>query len=221
VAYSEIPTASKDAIASDIEVALNNNSASALEVVSRGSLLAMKAKLEQATGQEAKAITDLEAAISANEESPYDIFNNGGVKPGDYPSSTCMWTEADLDGLVKSFPADYRVYFFRGLFYSFFATYDEPSILKAQENIQRAIQLNKSGSGPLHFYLADVEIHSHFFKRMGSESVRKAGNPAILKELDQAIELAPNFKPALGARAERELPVSVRDGRWLFLIRFS
>lgn len=195
----EIPTSSEGAILSDIEVAIRNPPEH--DVTSIGSLLAMRAKLEHDAGKDAKAMDDLEAATKGLSAEPWDVFNNGRVKPGERTSSKCMWTEADVKDLVQKFPSDYRSHLFRGLFYAFFATYDESSVLPANTNLQRAVELNES-SGLLHYYVASANLHSHFFKRMGSEAVQKAENPAILRELDLAIELDPRLKPALGSRAD-------------------
>jgi tetratricopeptide (TPR) repeat protein len=195
----EIPTSADRAILSDIEVAIKNPPEH--DATSIGSLLAMRAKLAHDAGNDEKAMDDLEAATDAVGAKASDVFNNGGVKPGERVSSKCMWTEANMNDLVQKFPSDYRSHLFRGLFYTFFATYDEPSVLPAKADLQKAIDLNKN-SGRLHYYLASVNLHSHFFKRMGSEAVQKAENPAILRELDQAIELEPKLKPALGDRAD-------------------
>jgi tetratricopeptide (TPR) repeat protein len=201
-ALCQLSTSNHTAIISDIDAAIKYHPRA--ESSSVGNLLAMKAKIEYADDEDGRAMADLEAAMRGDLEKAAQMFNNGQVAPGNTSPSWCTWTESDIGGLVTKFPNDYRAYLFRGLFYTQFASNDEPSLTPALENIRKAADLNRQSALP-HYFIAEAYLHGHFWKRLGSESLRATENQTVIRELDQAIDLDPKFVPALAARAELHL----------------
>ena len=145
-------------------------------------------------------MTDLQNGMKSDLDSAAQMFNNGNVKPGEPASSQCKWTEADINGLVSRVPSDYRAHLFRGLFYTFFAQYDPPSLTTALESFQKASDLNGQSALP-HYFTAEAYLHGHFWKRLGSDALRATENKIVIRELDQAITLDPKLAPALASRA--------------------
>lgn len=193
-----IPGSSAATILSDIDAAVKHPPE--LDPSVDWSLIVIRAKLEHDSGHDEQAMADLEKAISANPSSPWEVLNNGGTKPSQPASSRCAWSEDSMTDLVHRYPNDYRSYLFRGLFNANFGPYDEQSFQIAKQDIERAIFLDKD-SGRLHYDLADMWMYCHFFKRMESEEFKHSENPAVLRELNLAIELDPKIEQAWTERA--------------------
>jgi Tetratricopeptide repeat len=66
---------------------------------------------------------DLDAAIGEDYEDAQAVFNDGKVQPTK-TAQPCVWTEADLDTLERRFPQDYRPPLYRGLYLTFFYSFD-------------------------------------------------------------------------------------------------
>src|ERR1019366_5287333 len=104
-------------------------------------LYGIRAKVEFDQGDHSKAIEDLEHAVRLDPRMAERLFGTN-VTPNE-PKATsppCEWNTTVLDGLVKEFPKDYRVYLFRGLHYGFygFPAHAE-NYAAARADIQRAI----------------------------------------------------------------------------------
>jgi tetratricopeptide (TPR) repeat protein len=116
------------AILSDINNAIKNMASS--EVPSNlGSLLSMRAKIEHANGDDGSAIDDLDKAIHANLDKALEFSNSGAIAPEE-TASVCIWTEPDMDALVRRFPEDYRPYMFRALYDGFFIFFEHDANIK-------------------------------------------------------------------------------------------
>jgi tetratricopeptide (TPR) repeat protein len=168
---------------------------------SRNGLLSMRAKIEHTQGDDSETVKDLESAVRANLADSPQFVNSGGVAP-EKTAGACTWTEPDMDALVQRFPNDYRSHEFRGLYYAFFASWHEPSLNAAVDNLRRAIEINRNDAG-LHFLIANAFNRAFSIKRYGlSDADRAKLDQTILGELSKALNLDPNLLPALGQRAQ-------------------
>jgi tetratricopeptide (TPR) repeat protein len=161
----------------------------------------MRAKVEHTNGDDARAMEDLDSAIQANPADSTEFVNSGATAP-EKTASTCTWTESDMDALVQGFPNDYRSYEFRGLYYAFFASWNEDSLKPAVSNLRRAIEINPTNAR-LHFFIASSINRAFAIRRYGlSDADRSSLDHTILEELDRALAIDPNLLPALGQRAQ-------------------
>lgn len=168
---------------------------------SRNGLLSMRAKIEHSQGEDLEALRDLESAVQANLADSPQFVNSGAVAP-EKNAPVCTWTEPDMDALVQRFPNDYRSHEFRGLYYAFFASWDEPSLKSAVDNLRRAIEINGKDAS-LHFLIANTFNRAFSIKRYGLSDVdRNKLDETILEELNKALNLDPNLLPALSQRAQ-------------------
>jgi tetratricopeptide (TPR) repeat protein len=189
--------------------AILSNTNSALKYVSnsragkdsRSSLLSIRAKIEHTNGDNTDAMEDLDKAIQANLADSTQFVNSGATAP-EKTASACTWTEPDMDALVQRFSTDYRAYLFRGLYYSFFAQWDQDSLKPALENLHRAGEMN-TGSAMPHFFIASTLNRAFSIKRYGmSDAQRTELSHAVLDELNKTLVILPNLLPALSDRAE-------------------
>jgi len=110
-----------------------------------------------------------------------------------------------MDALVQRFHTDYRAYLFRGLYFSFFATWDEGSLQPAIDNLNKAVELNPKSPLP---YLFKAELLKNplvFHRRLNQLGWRDAErdklNYELVVEYGRALSLDPNLLPALNGRA--------------------
>jgi tetratricopeptide (TPR) repeat protein len=189
------------AILSNINSALKYVSNSRSGKDSLGSLLSMRAKVEHTSGDDAGAMEDLDKAIHANLADSTQFVNSGAIAP-ENAASACTWTEPDMAALVQRYPADYRAYLFRGLYYGFFTQWNQDSLKPAIENLRQAVEMNASSALP-HFFIAHILSRAFSIKRLGmSDAQRDDLNHTLLDELNKALTLDPNLLPALRDRAE-------------------
>ena len=190
-------------------VAILANANSALKYVgnsrtgkdSTAGLLSIRAKIEHTNGEDTHAIEDLDKAIQANLADSTQFVNSGAVAP-EKTASACTWTEADMDALVERFSGDYRTYLFRGLYYGFFAQWNEDSLKPASENLHKAAEMNSNSALP-HFFIASILNRAFSIKRYGMSDAQRAQlNQTVLGELNKALVILPNLLPALKDRAE-------------------
>src|SRR5437867_3046191 len=146
------------AILSDIDNALKFADTSRVVAKDRrdlhAALLSIRAKLKYPASDNG-SLEDLYRAVHADIKSATELFNSGGIKPEKTAGDICSWNETDMDTLVQRFPNDYRPYLFRGLYYSFFAFYDPPSIPRAERDFGKAAELNPNSALP-HYFLASL-----------------------------------------------------------------
>jgi tetratricopeptide (TPR) repeat protein len=191
----------RPAILSNVNSALKYVGNSRTGKDSTGSLLSMRAKVEHADGDDADAIRDLDKAIRANLTDSTQFVNSGAVAP-EKTASACTWTEPDMDALVQRFPTDYRAYLFRGLYYGFFAEWNEDSLKPALENVRRAAEMNTSSAMP-HLFIATILNRAFAIRKYGmSDAKRTDFSHAVLDELNKSLAIDPNLLPALADRAE-------------------
>jgi len=168
---------------------------------SRNGLLSMRAKIEHTQGEDSEALKDLESVVQANLVDSPQFVNSGAVAP-EKSASACTWTESDMDTMVQRFPKDYRSYEFRGLYYAFFASFHEPSLQSAVDNLRQAIEIN-GNSASLHLLIANTFNRAFSIKRYGlSDEDRQKLDATVLDELNRALTLEPNLLPALSQRAQ-------------------
>jgi tetratricopeptide (TPR) repeat protein len=200
---------------SDVNNALKHmtNSRSIKDTV--GAILSMRAKLMFADGDYAGAMEGLEQAVKADLHHATQITNSGAVKP-EKTASVCVWTKPDMDLLVQRFPADYRSYLFRGVYFSKFAPLDEASIKPAIENFDRAAKLNPTSALPLLF---KAELHAQnfiFYGRLSKlgwgDAERDKLSAELVSEYGNALLLDPNLLPALKGRANAYLSLKQFSG---------
>jgi len=195
----------REALLLDINNALKYIGTSRVGKDSLNSLLSMRAKIEHANGDDATALEDLDKSIHANLGDAEELADSSGATAPEQSASACTWTLPDMDALVHSFPHDYRAYMFRGLYYSSFVLWNEPSIKLARGDFQKAGELNPKSALPPFFSAATLK-RGYSFKRLGlSEAQRDDLNRTLLNELNAALTLDPTLLPALADRAEAYL----------------
>jgi tetratricopeptide (TPR) repeat protein len=156
------------------------------------SLVSTRAKLLFADGDYAGAMNGLEQAIRSDLHRATDFTNSGAVKP-EKTASLCVWTEPDMDALVERFPNDYRAFLFRGLYYSFFATFDETSVKPAIENFDRAAQLSSTSALPPLFKAELLANFLVFGKRLNELGWSDTGRAKLNTELAGEFGKAPRY----------------------------
>src|SRR5207248_9536936 len=102
-----------------------------------------------------------------------DGFNTGGVKPEDEQDRSSL-TKSNLDLLVAKSPNDYRSYMFRGLFYTFFTTFDEKYYPLAVADLEQAHKLNPR-SAVVEYFLGSVYGKSGFLTKAAWADISDSG----------------------------------------------
>jgi len=116
---------------------------------------ALKAKVEFESGHFEDSMRDLDAAIRQNYEDAKDVFNDGNTKPT-ATTQPCVWTQADLDTLERRFPQDYRPLLYRGLYLTFFYSFDlDSDYSPVFDAFHRAATLNPASALP-EFYIGEL-----------------------------------------------------------------
>jgi tetratricopeptide (TPR) repeat protein len=196
------------AITADLDRALKSIAHSRTGKDSNLSLLSTQAKLEYANGDFVAAMNDLEKAVRSDLTKATEFTNSGGVKP-EKTGSVCVWTEPDMDELVRRFSADYRSHLFRGLYFSKFAPLDDESLKPAIESLGKAAQLNPKSALPQFFKATLLGNLFVFHKRLNelgwSDAGRDKLNAELVGEYTKALALDPMLTSALRSRATAEL----------------
>ena len=173
---------------------------------------------------------DLDAAIREDYESAKDVFNDGNTKPTT-TTQPCVWTLADLETLERRFPQDYRPPVYRGLYLTFFYSFDlESDYSPCSDAFHRAASLNPASPLP-EFFLGEL----YSVGRLGGlMSVKNAEclddvvprtpqcialdefHRTAVRSLTRAIALDSKFGPAYALRAEvfsklKEYRQAIRD----------
>jgi tetratricopeptide (TPR) repeat protein len=167
-------------------------------------LLSMRAKLTFANGSYAGVMNFLEEAIRSDLGHASDFTNTGAAKP-EKTASVCVWTSSDMDALTQRFPADYRSYMYRGLYFSKFAPIDDDSIEPAMESFDKAIQLSPKSPLPQLFKTELLGNFLVFQKRLAklgwNDDSRDKLDGELVREYSKALLLDPNLLLALKGRA--------------------
>jgi tetratricopeptide (TPR) repeat protein len=190
----------------------------------------LKAKVEFESGHSEDSMRDLDAAIREDYENAKDVFNDGNTKPTT-TAQPCVWTLSDLDTLERRFPQDYRPPLYRGLYLTFFYSFDlESDYSPVLDAFHRAAVLNPAAPLP-EFFVGEL----YSVGRLGGlMSVKNAEcldevvprTPQCLaldevqrtavRSLTRAIALNPKFGPAYALRATafyklKEYRQAIRD----------
>lgn len=201
------------AILSDINNAIKYASNSLVKKDSSGSLLSMRAKIAHTNGDDAHAMDDLEKAILSNLDDAISFANGSSVTPSK-SSSACTWNAADMDVLVKSFPKDYRSHIYRGLYYGYFAFFEQAklpdfmhtkampeSLKRAFESLDKAATLNPRSALP-HFFKAQSFYKTYSLRMMSVyDPMHDELNKTMLDLLNNTLAIDPNMVEALKERA--------------------
>lgn len=116
---------------------------------------ALKAKVEFESGHFNDSMGDLDAAIRQNYEDAKDVFDDGNTKPTT-TTQPCVWTQSDLDTLEQRFPQDYRPLLYRGLYLTFFYSFDlDSDYSPVFDAFHRAATLNPASALP-EFYIGEL-----------------------------------------------------------------
>jgi tetratricopeptide (TPR) repeat protein len=163
--------------------------------------------MEVANGDFAAAMNDLEKAVLSDLEKATQFTNSGGVKPEKTASSLCVWTEPDMDELVRRYPADYRSHLFRGLYFSFFVNFSpEDSIVSsAIDSFNKAAQLKPRSALPQLFkakLLGHMFVFNTRLNKLGwGDDARNKLDAELVGEFTNALAIDPNLLPTLRGRA--------------------
>lgn len=190
-----------DVIEKDVQKALNTLSPE-LGVFSSSDLLALRAKIRFEQRRFAEALDDLELAIKTKLDTADKVFGSAGTKPETTNPNPCIWTTANLDTFGQNFPRDYRVPLLRGLYLTFFTTFEEKLYQPAIQQLQQAALLNPRSTLPPYF-LGELYFKASFWTKAAWES-DEGRNMPIRKAIvayNKAIELDRAFRPAYEKRA--------------------
>ena len=187
-------------VLSDIDRAIQLQSSAKSEnvVYSSSDMYTLRAKVDMIAGNDQQAVSDIETAIKADPTA--NFFNNGGVKPEDDTNPTAL-QKGDFDALVTKYPDDYRVYMFRGLFYRFFATFDEQYYTPALSDLERAQSLDPN-SAFVDYFLGIVYQKEAFWTMAAAADISESGgyrdktNAIALQYFTAAVKLDPAFTEA-------------------------
>jgi tetratricopeptide (TPR) repeat protein len=176
---------------------------------------ALKAKIEFESGHFEDSMRDLDAAIATDYDDAQGVFNDGNVKPTT-TAQPCVWTEADFDTLKRRFPQDHRPFLYRGLYLTFFYSFDlDSDYSPVLDAYHRAATLNPRTPLP-ELFIGDLYIVGRLGGLMSMNGVQCLDDivprtPKCLaldelhrtgvRSLTQAIALDPNFGPAYSVRA--------------------
>ncbi len=165
-----------------------------------------RAKVQFDTGHYQEAMDDLEVAMKQKLDDADKIFNSGGTKPDAAPPSICAWSLSDFDLLARKFPKDYRALLFRGLYLSFFTTFDEKYYQQAMSELQGAAAANPKSSLP-HFFMGRLYAKASFWTKSAwaSEEGKIEPSREALIEYTNAIRLDANLRVAYERRASAYL----------------
>lgn len=160
-------------------------------------LVAMRAKLELAQGQEHAAMADVIRILDS--QSTNIGFLTWGEKLTDKPHTVCDWTPGDLETLVSDSKGDPRALIFSGLVYSAVAQHDKDAFPLAEEAFAKAIA---AGDLPAEtkFYAAVGFQEATLFTRPDSEW--EAREQHLIELYSAAIEADPKNERAYAERAE-------------------
>jgi tetratricopeptide (TPR) repeat protein len=161
----------------------------------------LRAKVDILSGDYQQAVRDLETAIKTDPSKANDVFNTGGVKPEDDSNPSALH-EKDLDLLIAKYPADYRTYMFRGLFYGFFTTFDEKYFSLANKDLKEALKINPQ-SALINYLLGKSVQKSAFWTKAAWADIsdvtgakggfREQASEVALNYFKETIKLDPRF----------------------------
>jgi tetratricopeptide (TPR) repeat protein len=176
---------------------------------------ALKAKIEFESGHFEDSMRDLDAAIRENYEDAKDVFNDGNTKPTT-TTQPCVWTQADLDKLEGRFPQHYRPPLYRGLYLTFFYSFDlDSDYSQVFDAFHRAATLNPASALP-EFYIGELYSIGRLGGLMSPKNaecldwvvprtpkclVLDDVHRSAVRSLTRAIALDPKFGPAYALRA--------------------
>jgi tetratricopeptide (TPR) repeat protein len=176
---------------------------------------ALKAKVEFESSHFEDSMRDLDAAIATDYDDAQQVFNDGNVKPTK-TAQPCVWTEADFDTLERRFPQDYRPSLYRGLYLTFFYSFDlDSDYSPVLDAYHRAATLNPHTPLP-ELLIGDLYIVGRLGGMMSIKSTQCLDDivprtPECLaldefhrtgvRSLTQAIAIDPNFGSAYAVRA--------------------
>jgi tetratricopeptide (TPR) repeat protein len=191
---------------------------------------ALKAKIEFEGGRFEDSMCDLDAAIREDYESAKDVFNDGNTKPTT-TTQPFVWTQSDLDTLERRFPQDYRPPLYRGLYLTFFYSFDlESDYSPVLDSFHRAAARNPTTPLP-EFFIGELYSVGHLGGLMSIKNAECLDDviPRIpqclaldefhrtgVRSLTRTIALDPQFGLAYALRAEvfsklREYLQAIRD----------
>jgi tetratricopeptide (TPR) repeat protein len=162
----------------------------------------IKAKIEHSNGNDTTAIAELFQYISKHPSEALSFAGSGALTP-EKVSSTCTWSETDIQDLINQFPNDFKPYLFAGLYYGYFTEFTEgkSSFPLASKNFTKAAELEPTSPLPA-YYAAMVLQRATFFTSMAKEADQKEIAQGILTKLNDALRVDSEFRPALKERAE-------------------
>jgi len=200
------------AISTDVKAAMSYAS----RVYTASDYYSLLAKIDFAKANYAEAVDSLEKAMKGDLDSATRIFNIEGTDP-ETVSKFCIWNLKDLDFLTTRFPKDYRVRVLHGLYYQFFATFNEKYFANSMADFQKAALLNPTSPLP-EYFVAQLYSKESFWtqKAWTSDQSRDELIRNSAQHLTKAIQLDPKFLPAYESRASKYLnlkryPEAIKD----------
>lgn len=162
--------------------------------------LALEAKIQAAGGHPLEALALLKKAANKDLSKADRLFNQSDAKPLT-TSEFCEWNLTDLNQLASAAPHDAWPQILIGLYYRFFATFNESYYAPAAAAFRKAAVLDSRSA--LIPYLQGELYNSAtlLVRRSWADGADKAGESAQTM-FTKAITKDPGFAPAYGSRAE-------------------
>jgi tetratricopeptide (TPR) repeat protein len=193
-------------ILSDIDRAIKLHSSNKYKSAynSTAGMYGLRAKVDILSGNYQQAVNDLETAIKSEPSNTNEVFNTGSPKPDEESNPTAL-QKKDLDLLITKYPDDYRTHVFRGLFYSFFTTFDEKYYAHANKDLKHALETNRQ-SALVNYLLGNIARKATFWSKAAWSDVsdltgakggfRERVNEIALNYFKEAVRLDQNFVDA-------------------------
>ena len=165
--------------------------------------LSLHAKIEAAQGHQLAALEIMKKTATKDIRKADNLFNAQGVKP-ETTSDFCTWNLTDLNQLVVAAPHDAWPHILLGLYYEFFARFDENYYPQAAAAYRKAATLDNH-SALIPYLQGELYNQATFWgvpkPKPWVTTALKAGESAEVM-FSRAIANDPKFAPAYEARAE-------------------
>lgn len=187
----------------DVDMAISTHSAFAEETTydNLADHYSLRGKVNLAMGRRQEAMNDLSEAMQASLSSAEDIFNTEATKP-ERSSKPCTWNLTDFDNLAINFPRDQRPLIFRGLYFTFFTTFNEDTYSNALGEFKKAAAIDTRS--PLsHYFIGKLYTKASFWTKAAwsSDAARNEIYNKAIRSYSDAIQLDPKFREAYEMRA--------------------
>ena len=167
----------------------------------------MLAKVYKEMGKDSLVVEYLEKALYLGKSNPTTIFSVSNTRAEEYSESN-LWNLIDFNNIIDKNPYDFRGYFFRGLYYYAFITYNQKYFSLSEADFDKGNSIDSSSALFHYFYAILWQRYSFWSERVWKDlsgQARDEYNTKVVDELNKTIQLNPQFKEAYLDRATAKL----------------